>query len=289
VVIQSQKLSASPYDLASTLTCGQAFRWTRWDHTSVGVIDDHWIQVSQQGPSLHVSTTHSSPNWKRIEDYFQVRLDLDNVTRSFPMDSHLREAKRAYRGLRLLKQSPWECLASFILSSNKQIPHIQQIITRLTQRFGTPLEVPPGHEPLASFPTAAHLASVSEADLRKLGMGYRAPFLSEAARRVSDGRLVLQSLFEMPYPEAFASLQTLPGVGPKIANCVLLFAFQKQEAFPIDVWIKRALSTLYFSDASPSPKQLEAFARSYFNPYAGYAQQYLFHYVRNQPRSPQPH
>ena len=120
-------------------------------------------------------------------------------------------------------------------------------------------------------------------------MGYRAPFLSEAARRVSDGRLGLQSLFEMPYPEAFASLQTLPGVGPKIANCVLLFAFQKQEAFPIDVWIKRALSTLYFSDASPSPKQLEAFARSYFNPYAGYAQQYLFHYVRNQPRSPQPH
>jgi N-glycosylase/DNA lyase len=192
----------------------------------------------------------------------------------------MRAAVAACHGLRLLRQDPWECLASFILSSTKQILQIRQIIARLCECFGEPLAVPAGEPPAWSFPTPARLADTTEAQLRACKMGFRAPYLLQAARRVAGGQLDLARLHGLPVAEARAELIQLHGVGRKIADCVLLFAYGFQSAFPVDVWVLRALRQLYFPKRRVAPKKLRQFADEHFGVYAGYAQQYLFHYVR---------
>jgi len=180
----------------------------------------------------------------------------------------------------LLRQEPWECLASFILSSTKQIVQIEQIVALLCARFGAPLAVPAGHEPVHAFPSADRLAAASEAELRACKMGFRAPNLLATARLVACGELNLRSLQTRSVHEAREALVALPGVGEKIANCVLLFAYGFQEAFPVDVWVRKAIRQLYFPKRRPTPQRLRRFVGTYFGPNAGYAQQYLFHFVR---------
>jgi N-glycosylase/DNA lyase len=192
----------------------------------------------------------------------------------------MRQALAACNGLRLLRQDPWECLASFILSSTKQIVQIRQIVARLCEEFGEPIPVPPGEPVAYTFPTAQNIAGTTEARLRACKMGFRAPYLLAAARMVADGRLDLASLRKLSRTEARLKLMEIPGVGGKIADCVLLFAYGFDTAFPVDVWIARALQQLYFPKQAATEKQLHAFAASYFGPHAGYAQQYLFHYIR---------
>jgi N-glycosylase/DNA lyase len=192
----------------------------------------------------------------------------------------MRQSVAECHGLRLLRQDPWECLASFILSSTKQIVQIQQIVAELCCRFGETLPVSPGHQMVCSFPAASRLASASEADLRACKMGFRAPNLLRTACMVASGEINLASLNCMTADQARNELLRLPGVGNKIANCVLLFAYGFQEAFPVDVWVMKALRQLYFPKRRPSSKRLERFTATYFGPYAGYAQQYLFHYMR---------
>jgi N-glycosylase/DNA lyase len=196
----------------------------------------------------------------------------------------MRTAVAACRGLRLLRQDPWECLASFILSSTKQIVQIQQIVAVLCERFGAPLVVPPGHPPVYSFPTPDRLAAASEAELRACKMGFRAPNLRATAQAVAKGSINLNSLHTRTADEARRELVNLPGVGNKIANCVLLFAYGFQEAFPVDVWILKALRHLYFPKRRPRPRRLLRFTATHFGPNAGYAQQYLFHYMRQRSR-----
>jgi len=192
----------------------------------------------------------------------------------------MRSAVTACHGLRLLRQDPWECLASFILSSTKQIVQIRQIISRLCELYGEPVAVPPGSDPDRSFPTAQKLASASEAELRACKMGFRAPHLLAAARAAAGGQLDLDCLNELPLGSAREKLMELAGVGRKIADCVLLFAYGFPTAFPMDVWVMKALRELYFPRRRVTPKKLLEFTSSYFGPNAGYAQQYLFHYVR---------
>lgn len=184
------------------------------------------------------------------------------------------------RGLRLLRQNPWETLASFILSSNKQIPHIAQIIEALAQCFQQPTPALEG-EPFAwQFPSPEAIADTSERRLRRLKMGYRAPYLREAAKAAANRSVNLTALDKLPYSAAKEILVQLPGVGPKIADCVLLFAYGKQEAFPMDVWVKRALEELYFQGRRMPQARLQTFAAQHFAPFNGYAQQYLFHFMR---------
>ncbi|MFM2081553.1 MAG: hypothetical protein RL380_244, partial [Verrucomicrobiota bacterium] len=182
---------------------------------------------------------------------------------------------RACRGLRLLRQEPWECLASFILSSTKQIVQIRQIVELLCERFGEPLGAGK-----FTFPSAIRLAACTEAELRACKMGFRAPYLLAAAKAASEGKLDLTALQHLELAEARAKLVELPGVGRKIADCALLFSHGFDAAFPIDVWVMKALRELYFPKRKPSAKRLEKFANSHFGPHAGWAQQYLFHYMR---------
>jgi N-glycosylase/DNA lyase len=231
-------------------------------------------------------------NWHWLRNFLQTELDLTAVLKTFPDDEPMRAAVAACRGLRVLRQEPWECLASFILSSTKQIVQIRQIVSLLSERFGNPLSCPsdtlspPGGErdgargALFSFPTPQKIAGLTESDLRACKMGFRAPHLLAAARQITDGKLDLDTIRSLPLEEARAELMKLRGVGGKIADCVLLFAYGFDSAFPVDVWIERALRQLYFPRRRVSEKKLRHFAATYFGPHAGYAQQYLFHYMR---------
>ncbi|MCX8156925.1 MAG: 8-oxoguanine DNA glycosylase [Verrucomicrobiae bacterium] len=275
------------YNLDLTLSCGQAFRWHRVADGWEGVVAGKWIFLQSVPEGLLATCAEPLNDWQWLADYLQINVSLPEILRTFPPDDpHLQQAVQSAYGLRLLRQEPWECLASFILSSTKQIPHIQQIIACLCQRFGAPVPVPPGHAPAHAFPTADVLARVSEADLRACRMGFRARALHQAARRVAAGELPLAHLSRMDEAEARRTLMTLHGVGPKIANCVLLFACGFPRAFPVDVWIMRALRQAYFPRRRPSPRRLEAFIQNHFGPQAGYAQQYLFHFWRTRPRPP---
>jgi N-glycosylase/DNA lyase len=278
-------LPVRDYDLAATLASGQAFRWHLRDGWWEGVIGARWVRLQQRTDGLAAETTAPQTDWQWLRDYLQSDLDLDSVLRTFADDEPMRASVAACRGLRLLRQEPWECLASFILSSTKQIVQIQQIVGLLCERFGAPLPTPPGRAPLHAFPAAARLAAASEGELRACKMGFRAPYLLATARRVADEQIDLNALRLCSVEDARARLVQLPGVGPKIANCVLLFACGFQQAFPVDVWVTKALRRLYFPKRRPSPARLRRFVTTHFGPHAGYAQQYLFHYMRRNGRA----
>jgi N-glycosylase/DNA lyase len=312
------------YDLAATLTSGQAFRWASHGQHWDGVIGNHWVRLrldpaftlsdlpnasppspspppeSNVGERNHITPIIPIPpiseparpstltaetatpvqDWRWLTHYLQVDVDLSEVLRTFPDDEPMRAAVTACRGLRLLHQDPWECLASFILSSTKQIVQIRQIVARLCERYGEPVAVAPGSPPAFAFPSPARLARATEADLRACKMGFRAPYLLATARLIADGQFDLARLSELPIEAARAKLMQLPGVGRKIADCVLLFACGFQSAFPVDVWVMKALRQLYFPHRKVTPRRLHHFTATHFGANAGYAQQYLFHYIR---------
>jgi len=168
-------------------------------------------------------------------------LDLAGVLASFPTDDAMRSAIIACKGLRLLRQDPWECLASFILSSTKQIVQIRQIVAMLCERFGESIPAAPQFAHAFAFPTPARLARATEAELRACKMGFRAPYLLATARSVTEGKIDLERLRQLPVEIARDELLNLPGVGRKIADCVLLFAYGFPTAFPVDVWVIKAL------------------------------------------------
>ena len=270
------------YDLAATLTSGQAFRWRLHDDWWEGIVANRWVRLRQSDQGIIAQTAIETRDWQWLANYLQTGTDLGSVLLSFPEDEPMRAAVAACRGLRLLRQDPWECLASFILSSTKQIVQIQQIVSALCARFGERLPLPAGHEPVFSFPTADCLAACTEPDLRACKMGFRAPNLLRTAKMIAGGEVNLAALPSRSVEEARVELIRLPGVGQKIANCVLLFAYGFQQAFPVDVWVMKALRQLYFPKRRVDPKRLARFIATHFGANAGYAQQYLFHYMRTE-------
>jgi len=307
------------YDLALTLSSGQTFRWRQSGDAWEGVIGSRWVRLRQEADGIRAETASTEESsmvgtprcgvrsaqqpaeraalvkfcpadptfdWPWLRHYLQTEVELEKILAAFPDDPPMREAVAACQGLRLLRQEPWECLASFICSSTKQIVQIEQIVGLLCRRFGQELPVPPGANPTWTFPTAEQLVAASETELRECKLGFRAPYMSGAARKVAAGEIDLSRLGQLPLEEARAALLTLPGVGVKIADCVLLFAYGFQEAFPVDVWIIKALQELYFPKRRPKLPRLRHFSRSHFGPYSGYAQQYLFHYMRTARKKP---
>ncbi|MEI7533672.1 MAG: DNA glycosylase [Verrucomicrobiae bacterium] len=297
------------YNLAATLDSGQVFRWQRVGDSWHGVLGQHFIQLTQTGNKIHAATAAPVDDWDFLRHFLQTETDLAAIVKTFPDDAPMRAAVASCRGLRLLRQDPWECLASFILSSTKQIVQIRQIVAMLCERFGErlapqpPVEravlcaPPPAYGRMlvhhdgahgvtrpTSFPSPQRLATATEADLRACKMGFRAPGLLNAAREIAAGKLDLEKIRTLDYAAARAELMTLRGVGGKIADCVLLFGYGFDAAFPVDVWIERALQELYFPRRRASEKRLRHFAATHFGPHAGYAQQYLFHYMRTKRR-----
>ena len=181
-----------------------------------------------------------------------------------------------YRGLRLLRLDPWECFVAFICSANSNIPKIHQNMESMAKSFGEPLSI--DGQVRCSFPSPAKLAEVGEQPLRDLGLGFRAKYVAAGSRMVADGDLDLDELVKTPYAEAKECLMTVPGIGPKVADCILLHSLDKLEAFPIDVWVRRALSEWYFPGMKPpTDRVMLEWAQDYFGDLGGYSQLYLFH------------
>ena len=273
-------LPAPDFDLASTLNCGQVFHWRPSGSGYVGVIDHVPLYVEQRRTDLLVS-----PGIETIAArYFALDHPLPEIYRTFPTDAYMQTALAASRGLRIIRQPLWECLATFITSALKQVSHIAQISHTLRRRYGEPLGSLGGRD-LFAYPTPARLAALDEGDLRACGLGFRARSLLEAARALAaaepTGEPSLKRWRPLDRAATLAALTGFRGVGTKIANCVLLFAYEHLDAFPIDVWIERVLRERYFQrEPDAAIGKLQEFAQGYFGPYGGYAQQYLFHHAR---------
>jgi N-glycosylase/DNA lyase len=275
----SESVAVGEFDLAATLDSGQVFHWQRADDGFVGLIDRTPVFVSQPSSDRLLVTAGQSA---LVSRYFALDHDLDAIRRTFPAgDPVLERAIRFCPGLRLIRQPVWECLATFITSSLKQVAHILKISQTIRQRFGHPVVF--GARTLHSYPAAETLAAAGKSALRACGLGYRAKFLAGSARAVTEGILDLGVLArpEISDAEALELLCRAPGVGPKIAACVLLFAAERLGAFPVDVWVERVLRHLYADEtAHLGRRDLDRFINDYFGPNRGYAQQYLFHHAR---------
>lgn len=272
-------LPAPGFDLAGTLASGQAFHWREMAGGYVGLIGKEPVFARQRQPGAMEVTRDAE---RAAQHYLALDHDMEAIVGSFPAgDSALARAVAFAPGLRLLRQPAWECLATFITSSMKQVAHIAHISHTLRRRFGQPVAF--HGAVLHAYPEPEALARAGEGALRECGLGYRAPFLEQTARLVAEGRLDLSLLTDprVSDEEALALLLQAPGVGPKIANCVLLFAGQRLGFFPIDVWIERVLRAAYFPRRKKLPAGfLPRFAKEHFGPYGGYAQQFLFHHAR---------
>jgi N-glycosylase/DNA lyase len=279
------EISAPDFDLAKTLDSGQVFHWEKIGRGFVGTIGDCAIYIERNGSVLGVrngGTPARSPRRSLpeiITRYFALDHPLAEICASFPDDPVMNAARQFCRGLRIIRQPKWECLATFICSSMKQVAHIRQISLALRRRFGGRRKV--GDHVVYTFPRAQRIARASEKDLRECALGYRAKNLLATARLVSSGQVNLESWSALSDPDLREKLCALPGVGAKIANCVMLFAYERLRAFPIDVWIERVLKQKYF----PRKKKvtdlwLREFSQRYFGEHGGYAQQYLFHHAR---------
>lgn len=261
-------------DLSQTLDCGQAFRWRpvllpdgreAWR----GVAFGHALTVLQEGNEFCFDCTEEE--FRAVwYDYFDFGTDYGALrTQLSALHPVLREACSYAPGIRILRQEPWEALCSFILSQNNNIVRIKGIIDRLCSLSGQSILC--GEEPLYAFPSPKELSAYTAEELAPLRAGFRAKYLADAAQRVSQGELNLEALKSGSTEAARERLMTVHGVGPKVADCVLLYGLHRTDCFPMDVWMKRAVQLM--PELTPAD----------LGESAGIAQQYLFHYVRMHP------
>ena len=272
----------APLDLITTLESGQAFRWRREGEWLTGVVFENIVRTRQtpEGVEVTCAPDDEAAVAPLFRDYLRLDDDLEAICDRIRVDDRIGEALLRYPGLRVLRQEPWECLVSFICSANNNVPRISVNVEDIAETFGRPLAL--GDCRRSAFPTPARLAQVDEQELRALGLGFRAKYIAGASRIVAAGDLDLFALREADYDDALSALLELPGVGDKVANCILLMSLDKREAFPVDVWIDRALREWYpehvtREDGRPFTRAaMRPWAQSYFGEYAGYANQYLF-------------
>ncbi|OPY36493.1 MAG: hypothetical protein A4E35_02033 [Methanoregula sp. PtaU1.Bin051] len=271
-------MAGQPFSLDLTLSCGQVFRWEKGsDGWWRGIVDNNMIRIRQDGEVLRFEGV----NRQFIEHYFSLDHDLRAITASFDRDPFIHAAVEQCRGLRLIRQPPWECLISYICSTNSNIPMIKKRINLMAQAFGDPIETDGGT--YYGFPKPRSLVGSCAAVLSECKMGYRGGYVKKTACDITDEREWARSISSLPSEDARKTLMELQGVGPKAADCVLLFAFQKYESFPVDVWIRRIMGKHYLPNicgsTSLSNREYDAirkFAKDYFGTYCGYAQEYLF-------------
>lgn len=256
-------------NLAETLDCGQSFRWVeREDGGFDGVAFNRSVTVRLDGTDLYIENADESDR-ELWHSYFDLGLDYGKIREEISaIHPILADAAKYAPGIRILRQEPYEALCTFIISQNNNIKRIKGIVQRLCEQFGDRL--PDG---TYAFPDAEKMASLTADDLAPLRAGFRNRYLVDAARKVADGDVDLEKCRSCDYDEARRELMQITGVGVKVADCALLFGLHRIEAFPLDVWMKRAMATL-FPGMTPGD----------FGQYAGIAQQYIFHYSRMNPK-----
>jgi N-glycosylase/DNA lyase len=267
-----------PFSLVHSLTCGQVFRWDYADNGWwYGVVEGNPIKIRQEKTKL------SFEGVKRefIENYFSLDIGLEAIVASFDRDTFIHAAIMKCRGLRLIRQPKWECLISYTIATNSNIPTIRRRIAAIAEQYGRKIRF--DGRIFYTFPEPGDIACEDEAELSCCKLGYRQPFVFRTACEIPDREAWEHTVSTLPYEEARKELMKRTGIGPKAADCIILFAFEKYEAFPVDVWIRRIMQEHYpvpaDSGKALTKKEYDAirlFGREYFGEYCGYAQEYLF-------------
>ncbi len=265
------------FDIAQILECGQVFRFNKnQPHNFTLVVQDKQIGIVQKSDAVIIENSSSKDINNFWKEYFDLDTDYNQITTILSnKDEHMKQIVKFGEGVRILRQNPWEMLISFIISQNKAIPHIKQCIENISSTYGTLIE-----GTTHAFPTVEQLINVTEEQLRDCKVGFRAPYIVDATQKIWNQEIDLSQIANMQVDEARTELMKIKGVGPKIADCVLLFAYNKMSVFPTDVWIKRMVEGLYFDGKDMKLNLIQEFAKDYFGELAGYAQQYLFFYGR---------
>ena len=268
------------FNLSHTLESAQSFRWQSYNGWYYGVIEGRLLKIRQEGQMLILASS-ADEDAECLKTFLRHYLDLNRdllaILRAVDIDACIREAFKSFWGMRLLNQGLWECLASYILSQNNNVPRIKGIIQRLSARFGERISLDNYVD--YSFPSPQALAEAGINGLLECGTGYRAPYLWEVSTAIVAGTLNLDNLDGMSYLLAKQELMQLKGIGEKVADCICLFSLGHLEVLPVDVWMKRIMEHVYFGRRA-SIREIREFGESYFGEHIGYAQQYLFHYAR---------
>jgi N-glycosylase/DNA lyase len=259
-----KKLITKDFNLDATLSCGQVFRWYKHDEFWFGFINRKPIKLRQENDLLIYDGKVTE---KEVIRYFNLDLDYVKVIKTFPANRILIIALKRFWGLRLIKQDPFECLISYILSSQNNIKRINNMVNEMSRRLGKKVKFD-GRE-VYLFPTLEEIKGGCKADIQACRLGFRDRYLDDAVQKLWSKEISLKKIEKMPYPKAMEELIKIKGIGKKVASCILLFGYNKYEAFPVDVWIERVMRK-YFPGKDAS----------YFGKYAGYAQEFLYMYIR---------
>jgi len=287
------ELSVVPFNLEHTLQCGQLFRWKKIGNIWYGVAQEKVVKTRQSDDILQFQIFPKEADTEFLWHYFRLDDNLPHILSQIKKDETIKKAIHSLYGLRITRQEPWECLISYICATYKNISAIKKMIENLSKTFGRKIKIE--SRSFYTFPKSIDLAKASLKEIRNCGLGFRAKSVSETSKIVENGDFDLEALRRMDYEKARHELLSLPGVGNKVADCLLLFSLDKLEAFPVDVWIKRIILEFYSQSLSPELVEkvsernslttneylkLSEFGRKYFGAYAGYAQEYLFHWKR---------
>ncbi len=277
--MEELKIEVKYFNLKYTLECGQCFRWKEIDNYYVGVIKDRVIKIRQEDNTLYIRSNNVNDLEKVVREYFELDKDYKEIEeRISKVDKYVKEAVKNTTGLRHLKQDFFETIISYIISANNNIPRISKSVNEISRRYGKEIEF--DEEKYYLFPRPEDLKNVSIDEYRECGVGFRDKYIYNTVKKINDKEIDLDKMQEMETTELKKLLLTLMGIGPKVADCILLFSCSRQEVFPIDVWVERVMKKLYFEDKDVSKKQILEYSDKNFGKDAGIIQQHLFYNIR---------
>lgn len=266
------------FDLKHIFDCGQSFRWYEENDSSyTGVAKEKVINIKKNSRSIIISNSDINDFTNIWYEYLDMDRDYSKVKEKLAEDEVLKEAIKFGEGIRILKQDPWEILISFIISANNRIPMIKRAIRSISEKWGKPVQY--NGETYYTFPGPEELSYATVEELEKCSTGFRAKYIKKTTEMILRKDIELYNLKNYSYEEAKSELMKLPGVGPKVSDCILLFSMGQYKAFPVDVWVKRIMQYLYLAP-DVSLMKIEKYAHERFGELGGFAQQYLFYYAR---------
>lgn len=272
------------FDPKQIFECGQCFRWNQQpDGSYLGVVKHTVLQVKKVGEGIEFTSMGEEELAPLVEEYFDLEMDYETIKETLrKVDSYLANSISYGEGIRILNQELWEIIISFIISANNNIPRIKGIVERIAQKYGD--EIHWNKQTYYTFPTIEQLSKASVEELRTLGLGFRDKRVYEVAQEFQHKQVTIEALEnEKDTPIVREMLLTLAGVGPKVADCILLFGMHRLEVFPIDVWVQRVMNELYFKEKDETKlekRKIEQLAKEKYTSFAGIAQQYLFYWKR---------
>lgn len=273
------------FELEHIFECGQCFRWNKQEDDSyIGVISDRIIKISKDGNSIFIESNNEDDIESIINNYFNLETDYKEIKNKLSnADEYLKNSIEYGHGIRILKQDIWECIISFIISANNNIPRIKKIIENISRTYGKKICF--NGNDYFLFPTPEELSKASVQDLRNLGLGFRDKRVYTTTQMILNNEINLNELQNESTTVVREQLLKLDGVGEKVADCILLFGFNRWDTFPVDVWVRRVMNELYIHNADENKvnkKEIIKLAKDKFLGIEGLAQQYLFYWKREQ-------